>query len=110
MGCNAIRTAHNPAAPAFLDLCDEMGFMVIEEAFDEWRDGKTPFGYQLDWDEWWERDLADMIRRRLEELHEPLVQAREVRRGAIELLLRDVQRVEVFTHRRQCLDGQRNPA
>jgi beta-galactosidase len=63
MGCNAIRTAHNPAAPALLDVCDEMGFMVIEEAFDEWRDGKTPFGYQLDWDEWWERDLADMIRR-----------------------------------------------
>ncbi len=63
MGCNAIRTAHNPASPTLLDLCDEMGFMVVEEAFDEWRDGKTPFGYQLDWDQWWERDLTDMIRR-----------------------------------------------
>jgi len=63
MGCNAIRVAHNPASPAFLDLCDEMGFMVVEDAFDEWRDGKTPFGYQLYWDEWWERDLVDMIRR-----------------------------------------------
>ena len=63
MGCNAIRTAHNPPSPTFLDLCDELGFMVIDEAFDEWRDGKTPFGYQLFWDEWWERDLVDMIRR-----------------------------------------------
>lgn len=63
MGCNAIRVAHNPASPTFLDLCDEMGFMVVEDAFDEWRDGKTPFGYQLSWDMWWERDLSDMIRR-----------------------------------------------
>lgn len=63
MGCNAIRVAHNPASPTFLDLCDEMGFLVVEDAFDEWRDGKTPFGYQLYWDQWWEKDLVDMIRR-----------------------------------------------
>ena len=63
MGCNAIRVAHNPASPTFLDLCDEMGFMVVEDAFDEWKDGKTPFGYHLYWDQWWERDLADMILR-----------------------------------------------
>jgi beta-galactosidase len=63
MGCNAIRVAHNPASPTLLDLCDEMGFLVVEDAFDEWKDGKTPFGYQLYWDQWWERDLADMIRR-----------------------------------------------
>ncbi|MFT5474487.1 MAG: beta-galactosidase [Kiritimatiellia bacterium] len=63
MGCNAIRVAHNPASPTFLDLCDEMGLMVIEDAFDEWKDGKTPFGYGLYWDDWWERDLVDMIRR-----------------------------------------------
>ena len=63
MGCNAIRVAHNPASPTFLDLCDEIGFMVVEDAFDEWRDGKSPFGYQLYWDQWWERDLTDMIRR-----------------------------------------------
>ena len=63
MGCNAIRVAHNPASPTFLDLCDEMGFMVVEDAFDEWQDGKTPFGYGLYWDQWWERDLVDMIRR-----------------------------------------------
>ncbi|MFC1805350.1 sugar-binding domain-containing protein [Planctomycetota bacterium] len=63
MGCNAIRAAHNPASPTFLALCDEMGFLVVEDAFDEWKDGKTPFGYGLYWDEWWERDLTDMIRR-----------------------------------------------
>jgi len=63
MGCTAIRMSHNPPSPTFLDLCDEFGFMVMDEAFDEWRDGKTPFGYQLLWDEWWERDLTDMIRR-----------------------------------------------
>ncbi len=63
MGCNAIRTAHNPASPTLLDLCDEMGFLVVEEAFDEWKDGKTPYGYSQYWDEWWERDLTDMIRR-----------------------------------------------
>ena len=63
MGCNAIRIAHNPAAPTFLDLCDEMGFMVVEDAFDEWKEGKTDFGYQLYWDMWWKRDLTDMIRR-----------------------------------------------
>jgi beta-galactosidase len=63
MGCNAIRVAHNPASPTFLDLCDEMGFLVVEDAFDEWRDGKTPFGYQLHWDKWWEQDLVDMIHR-----------------------------------------------
>jgi len=63
MGCNAIRSAHNPASPTLLDLCDEYGFMVVEDAFDEWRDGKTPFGYQLYWDQWWEKDLVAMIRR-----------------------------------------------
>jgi beta-galactosidase len=63
MGCNAIRIAHNPASPVFLDLCDEMGFMVVEDAFDEWKAGKTEYGYHLYWDEWWDRDLSDMILR-----------------------------------------------
>ena len=40
MGCNAIRTSHNPPAPEFLDLCDRMGFLVMNEAFDEWKAGK----------------------------------------------------------------------
>jgi len=63
MGCNAIRTSHNPPAPVFLDLCDRMGFLVIDEAFDEWIVGKKPHGYHQHFDDWAPRDLADMIRR-----------------------------------------------
>lgn len=63
IGCNAIRTAHNPPDPELLDLCDELGFLVICEAFDEWKRPKTPRGYNLLFEEWSERDLRDMIRR-----------------------------------------------
>jgi len=61
MGCNAIRTAHNPPAPLFLDLCDEMGFLVMDETFDMWAKAKTEYDYHLHWDEWHERDLRDHI-------------------------------------------------
>jgi beta-galactosidase len=64
MGCNAIRASHNPHAPEFLDLCDSMGFLVMAEAFDEWRERKAPeYGYHLYFDEWSARDLKDMIAR-----------------------------------------------
>jgi beta-galactosidase len=65
MGCNAIRTAHNPFAAEFLDLCDRMGFLVMNEAFDEWRDAKGQIrdGYHLYFDEWHQRDLENFIRR-----------------------------------------------
>ncbi len=63
MGVNAIRTSHNPPAPELLDLADRMGFIVMDEAFDMWRKQKTEFDYHLDFPEWHERDLADMIRR-----------------------------------------------
>ena len=66
MGCNAIRTSHNPPAPEFLDLCDTMGLLVMDEAFDEWRRPKlqTPdYGYHRYFDEWSARDLSDMIAR-----------------------------------------------
>lgn len=63
MGCNAIRTSHNPAAPELLDLCDRMGLLVMEESFDEWRIPKNRNGYSPFFDQWAERDLADMIRR-----------------------------------------------
>lgn len=61
MGCNAIRTSHNPPAPELLDLCDRMGFVVMDEAFDEWIRSKTTYGYGRFFNEWSERDLADMI-------------------------------------------------
>jgi beta-galactosidase len=65
MGCNAIRTSHNPPAPELLDLCDRMGFIIMDEAFDMWKKNKTPYDYSLYWDEWHERDLKDfMIRDR----------------------------------------------
>ncbi len=61
MGCNAIRTSHNPPAPELLDLCDRMGFVVMDEAFDEWKAGKTPHGYGRFFDQWSERDLVSML-------------------------------------------------
>jgi beta-galactosidase len=63
MGCNAIRTSHNPPAPKLLELCDRMGFLVMDEAFDEWKKNKTEHGYGRFFDEWSEPDLVDMIRR-----------------------------------------------
>ncbi len=61
MGCNAIRTSHNPPSPELLDLCDEMGFIVQDEAFDMWRKKKTAHDYSRYFDEWHERDLRDFI-------------------------------------------------
>ena len=63
MGCNAIRTAHNPPAPGFLDLCDRMGFLVMDEAFDEWKYGKRKYGYHDYFDKWADKDLTAMIQR-----------------------------------------------
>jgi beta-galactosidase len=63
MGVNGIRTSHNPPAPELLDLCDQMGFIVMDEAFDMWKKGKTKFDYSIDWDAWHKRDLEDMVLR-----------------------------------------------
>ncbi|MBS1936131.1 MAG: glycoside hydrolase family 2 protein, partial [Bacteroidetes bacterium] len=63
MGCNAIRTSHNPPAPELLELCDKMGFIVLDEAFDMWKMEKTKYDYHLYWDEWHKKDLEDMILR-----------------------------------------------
>ncbi|MBC7949321.1 MAG: DUF4982 domain-containing protein [Chitinophagaceae bacterium] len=63
MGCNGIRTSHNPPAPELLDLCDEMGFIVMNEAFDMWKKGKTKYDYSLDWDKWHKKDLVDFVER-----------------------------------------------
>jgi beta-galactosidase len=63
MGCNGIRTSHNPPAPELLDLCDKMGFIVMDEAFDMWKIGKTEFDYHLDFEKWHKQDLEDMVKR-----------------------------------------------
>ncbi|MDZ7634761.1 MAG: glycoside hydrolase family 2 TIM barrel-domain containing protein [Bacteroidales bacterium] len=63
MGCNGIRTAHNPPAPELLDLCDRMGFIVMDEAFDVWKVKKNVYDYHLDFDEWHRQDLEAMVKR-----------------------------------------------
>lgn len=62
-GVNAIRTAHNVPAPEFLDLADELGFVVMDELFDQWNVAKTPNDYHLFFSDWHKRDAADMVRR-----------------------------------------------
>ncbi len=63
LGVNAIRTAHNPPAPEFLDLADRMGFLVMDEMFDCWTVAKNPYDYHLYFKEWSVRDTADTVRR-----------------------------------------------
>ena len=63
MGCNAIRTSHNPPAPELLDLCDQMGFLVLDELTDTWTYPKKENGYATLFEEWAEKDLVAMIHR-----------------------------------------------
>jgi beta-galactosidase len=63
MGCNAIRTSHNPPTPEFLDLCDRLGMLVMDESFDEWTHPKVPHGYAQYFADWSQRDLTDMLHR-----------------------------------------------
>lgn len=73
MGCNAIRTAHNPFSPEFYHMCDSMGFLVMDEVFDEWiaswpwedyqNQGKVEHGYHEHFEEWAQQDLKDIILR-----------------------------------------------
>lgn len=63
IGVNAIRTAHNPVAPEFLDLTDRMGFVVLDEMFDTWTVGKNPYDYHLFFRDWSEIDTRDTVRR-----------------------------------------------
>ncbi len=63
MGVNAIRTSHNPPAPEFLDLCDKLGLVVLDEIFDGWEIPKTENDYGLFFDEWSERDVTDILLR-----------------------------------------------
>lgn len=63
MGVNAIRTSHNPPAPAFMWLADEMGFLIDSEAFDMWELPKTTYDYARYFNDWCERDVAAWIRR-----------------------------------------------
>ncbi len=61
MGVNAIRCTHNPPAPQLLDMCDTMGLLVMDEAFDMWRRRKTTYDYSQYFDQWHQRDLTDHV-------------------------------------------------
>ncbi|HYW72699.1 MAG TPA: glycoside hydrolase family 2 TIM barrel-domain containing protein [Pyrinomonadaceae bacterium] len=63
LGVNAIRTAHNPPAPEFLDLTDRLGFIVMDELFDQWTVAKNPFDYHLNFNDWSRIDVRDTVRR-----------------------------------------------
>ena len=62
-GMNAVRTAHNPPSSAFLDACDRLGLLVLDEPFDVWQAHKVKFDYGSDFDEWWKRDISSMVLR-----------------------------------------------
>jgi beta-galactosidase len=63
MGCNALRTTHNPFSPTFYTMCDTMGFLVMNEAFDGWWRAKAEHDYGNYFEEWWQRDLSDFVHR-----------------------------------------------
>lgn len=63
MGCNAIRTSHNPPTPELPSMASEMGILIIDEMFDEWKHMKMEHGYHTLWDEWAERDVRALIKR-----------------------------------------------
>lgn len=63
MGCNSIRTSHNPPAPELLDLADKKGILIMDEAFDAWANGKREWDYNKLYAEWHEKDLEALVRR-----------------------------------------------
>ena len=62
-GFNAIRTSHNPPSKTFLDACDQLGMLVMDESFDQWQRPKNPQDYNLYFDQWWEKDMDAMVKR-----------------------------------------------
>jgi beta-galactosidase len=92
-GFNAIRTSHNPPSPAFLDACDRLGMLVIDEAFDGWREAKNTYDYHLLIDEWWKKDIDAMVKR---DINHPSVMAWSIGNEVIER-----KKIEVVTTARK---------
>lgn len=63
MGCNALRTTHNPFSPEFYTMCDTLGILVMDEAFDGWWKPKAEHDYGNYFNDWWQRDLTDFVKR-----------------------------------------------
>ena len=63
IGCNAVRTSHNPPSPEFLDKCDRLGLLVMDEMFDCWTQGKNTFDYHVYFKDWWKQDTTDTLLR-----------------------------------------------
>ena len=61
MGVNALRTAHNPPAPELVQVCEQLGMLMMVEAFDCWHTGKLPFDYHLYFDQWSDYDITEMV-------------------------------------------------
>lgn len=100
LGVNAIRTAHNPPSPEFLDLTDRMGFFVMDETFDQWTRAKNPYDYHLFFNEWAKIDTRDMVLRdrnhpsvmmystgnEIRDLHADQEKSKQTLRGLIDVL------------------------
>jgi len=104
-GFNAIRTAHNPPSQAFLDACDKLGMLVIDESFDCWEKGKNPFDYSRVFKQWWQRDLDAMV---LRDRNHPSVVIWSVGNEVVERDIPDGERIcKMLTDRLRTLDTTR---
>jgi len=95
LGVNAIRLAHNPHSPGMLDLCDEMGFLVIDEMYDKWEEDWHSGGFNSDMADHWEQDLASFIRR---DRNHPSVILWSVGNETMEQLLNPKRGVELYSN------------
>ena len=88
-GFNALRTSHNLPSEAFLEACDRLGMLVIDEAFDGWRESKTPYDYASLFDKYWQQDIEGMV---LRDLNHPSIIAWSIGNEVIER-----KKIEVVT-------------
>lgn len=106
-GFNAVRTSHNPPSEAFLDACDELGLLVIDEAFDGWKEAKNPYDYSVLIDEWWDKDLAALVKR---DRNHPSVFCWSIGNEIIERKSPEaVERAKMMADYIRGLDGQKRP-